>query len=512
MLTGTIRQSALAAAADRNLKMTPVATLVCIVIAFSILQQARPRLGSHPLVFLGHNLVFLALVMPVQALAWLAAFLGISYILAGLARRQAHHPAVFVLPAIIIFAVFKKYDILPLQPLYAHIPEILGLSYIIFRVLPIILEARDRRQLPDIVSYLNFCLSMFTFLSGPIQRYRAFSEDMERRKTFRLDEKEGLAALTRLMNGVIKITLIAPFIQDLQDYYSLAQQQQVIGFIIRGGMTVTLHGPFEGMGDMAPSFGFGLAALCYLVFLYFNFSGYTDMMIGLGRLLGFRLPENFDNPFAATSFLDFWKRWHISLSLWFRDYCFTPVLKRMVKSGIKDPALATLPAYFISFGLLGLWHGRTRPFILCGLMFAAGASANHFYRSSLNRRLDRETLGKLDGNGLYQALAASVTFFYISISITGLWLSSGEFDKLWHSFSVPQMTFSFGLIVACLTAALYLGRAVWRMELIHRMAVKPVRSFFMEETPFMIAAKLFLFAAWFFGFSTGLPDFVYQHF
>src|SRR5205085_2944886 len=132
-----------------------------------------------------------------------------------------------------------------------------------------------------------------------------------------------------------------------QDYFMLARLQgQTLTDL--GGTVITLRGPFEKLGDLAPASGFGLAAFCYLIFLYLNFSGYTDMMIGLGRLLGFCLPENFDKPFAATSFLDFWKRWHISLSLWFRDYCFTPILKRMIKAGIKDPAVATLPAYFIS--------------------------------------------------------------------------------------------------------------------------------------------------------------------
>ncbi len=236
------------------------------------------------------------------------------------------------------------------------------------------------------------------------------------------------------------------------------------------------------------------------------------MMIGLGRLLELSPSRKASiTPFAATSFLDFWKRWHISLSLWFRDYCLTPILKRMVKSGIKDPALATLPAYFISFGLLGLWHGRTWPFVLCGLMFAAGSSANHFYRSFLNRH-GKGSLEKLGENQLYQALASSITFFYISIAITGLWLSGDAFDKLWRSFSLRQIGLSFTLAIVCLTVVLYLGRWLLRMERVQSLAIKPVQGFFIEETPFLIAAKAFIFVAWFFAFSANLPDFVYQRF
>ena len=461
--------------------------------------------------FLGLNLIFLGLVVPGPALLFLAAFLAINYLLAAAARRwPAINPAFFIVPSILIFAVFKKYDILPLQPVFVHIPEILGLSYIVFRVLIIIFEARDTGKLPGIIPYLNFCLSIFTFLSGPIQRYRAFSEDMERRRNFVLDEKEGAAALTRFMNGVIKIVFIAPFVQDFQNYCMMAQEK-VTTIVVRGGTTIIYRGSFESLGDLAASFGFAVAALCYLVFLYFNFSGYTDMMIGLGRLLGFRLPENFDNPFAATSFLDFWKRWHISLSFWFRDYCFTPILKRMVKSGAKDPALVTLPAYFISFGVLGLWHGRTWPFVMCGLMFALGSSANHFYRSFLSRR-GKVNLDRVGENRLYQAVASAITFFYISIAITGLWLSGDAFDKLWRSFSLRQMGLSFALAIVCLTVVLYLGRWLLRIEKVQSLAIKPVHGFFIEETPFLIAAKAFLFVAWFFAFSANLPDFVYQRF
>jgi D-alanyl-lipoteichoic acid acyltransferase DltB (MBOAT superfamily) len=139
--------------------MPPVVILVCLVIALSLLQRANPRLGSHPLTFLGFNLLFLALVMQAQATAWLALFLAFNYTLAAIARRRPDVPSpAFVLPAVVCFVILKRYDILPLPTLYAHIPEILGLSYIVFRSLTIIIEARDARTLPGVVSYLNFCL------------------------------------------------------------------------------------------------------------------------------------------------------------------------------------------------------------------------------------------------------------------------------------------------------------------------------------------------------------------
>ena len=493
--------------------MMPMALLASLSLVFLVLQQMAPRIGRHELTFLGFSIAFLALLLNGPEIAWLGAFLVLNYGWLIVSARQYRllSPVVLILPVVLTFAVFKKYELLPFQPLYAHIPDLLGLSYIIFRVIMMQVEARGKGTLPRIVPYLTFCLSMFTFLSGPVQGYRAFNEDMERRRTFILDAEGAALALTRFMNGVIKLIYFAPCAQNVQGYFMWAQQNVSV-VVIRMEMALTLHSPLEFLGALGPPVGFGLAALCYLVFLYFNFSGYTDMMIGLGRLLGFHLPENFDRPFAATSFLDFWKRWHISLSLWFRDYCFTPVLKRMVKAGIKDPVLAALPAYFISFGLLGLWHGRTWPFILCGLMFAAGSVANHFYRSLLNQRVETTALERLDGNRLYRVFATSLTLFYISLAITGLWLPDATFTTVWHSFSVLQGAGAFTLIVFCLTCILYLGWGPWHAKRIQEMVIRPVRYFFDSEASSIIAAKIFLAIIWVYLFSANIPDFVYQRF
>jgi D-alanyl-lipoteichoic acid acyltransferase DltB (MBOAT superfamily) len=184
----------------------------------------------------------------------------------------------------------------------------------------------------------------------------------------------------------------------------------------------------------------------------------------------------------------------------------------MVKAGIKDPVLAALPAYFISFGLLGLWHGRTWPFILCGLMFAAGSVANHFYRSLLNQRVETTALERLDGNRLYRVFATSLTLFYISLAITGLWLPDATFTTVWHSFSVLQGAGAFTLIVFCLTCILYLGWGPWHAKRIQEMVIRPVRYFFDSEASSIIAAKIFLAIIWVYLFSANIPDFVYQRF
>ena len=123
-----------------------------------------------------------------------------------------------------------------------------------------------------------------------------------------------------------------------------------------------------GILDVPPArIPFGIAwlvVISYALQIYYDFSGYTDMAIGLGRMLGFRFPENFNYPYISTSITDFWRRWHITLSNWFREYVFYPLERRRREM----PALSQSLNILIVFLLTGLWHGVTLPFILWGLL------------------------------------------------------------------------------------------------------------------------------------------------
>ncbi|MGH8964907.1 MAG: MBOAT family O-acyltransferase, partial [Actinomycetes bacterium] len=108
-----------------------------------------------------------------------------------------------------------------------------------------------------------------------------------------------------------------------------------------------------------------LGAIAYTLQLYFDFSGYSDMAIGLGRMLGFRLPENFARPYSSASITEFWRRWHMSLSRWFRDYVYIPL------GGNRRGAWITYRNLWIVFALCGLWHGANWTFLIWGLYHAA---------------------------------------------------------------------------------------------------------------------------------------------
>jgi alginate O-acetyltransferase complex protein AlgI len=119
-----------------------------------------------------------------------------------------------------------------------------------------------------------------------------------------------------------------------------------------------------------------LGIVCYTLQLYFDFSGYSDMAIGLGRMLGFSFRENFDYPYISKSLTEFWRRWHISLSTWFRDYLYTPLLYSLMTEKIRQRIARgqyrtnyrSLFCIIVVFTLCGWWHGPTWNFILWGLL------------------------------------------------------------------------------------------------------------------------------------------------
>lgn len=108
-----------------------------------------------------------------------------------------------------------------------------------------------------------------------------------------------------------------------------------------------------------------LGAIAYTLQLYFDFSGYSDMAIGLGRMLGFRLPENFARPYSSVTVTEFWRRWHMSLSRWFRDYVYIPL------GGNRHGSAKTYRNLWIIFFLTGFWHGAAWTFIIWGLFHGA---------------------------------------------------------------------------------------------------------------------------------------------
>ena len=301
--------------------------------------------GWRNVVLLVASLVFLALLAhnPI-VLVPLIGFLLLGYAALTLLDRGWSRAAIWsVLAVVSVYVWLKKYTFLP-HDLFLHSFYLtLGLSYIFFRVVSLLIETGDGKQKRHIGfdSYLIYTLNFTTFISGPIQRYDEFAEDQFSAVPPLLGARVVGLQLERIIRGFFKVNVLGMLLHALQEDAFLQLSQ-----------------PLPSWFKIWAAFRL---AVVYPLFLYCNFSGYIDIVIAIARLMRVHLPENFDRPFSASSFLDFWTRWHITLSTWFKTYVYNPllvILMRRISSLTMEPFLGVI-CFFVTFFLVGIWHGRT---------------------------------------------------------------------------------------------------------------------------------------------------------
>jgi D-alanyl-lipoteichoic acid acyltransferase DltB (MBOAT superfamily) len=156
----------------------------------------------------------------------------------------------------------------------------------------------------------------------------------------------------------------------------------------------------------------------FFLWLYLDFSSYSDIAVGVGRLIGAETPENFNAPYLARNLVDFWDRWHISLSLWIRRNLFTPVQLGLVRRfGPEHGILAASVAFSVSFLLCGLWHNISWRYLAWGGLHACGLIVTNLYREALKRRLGSKGVKAYLQNRAVRVLAVFVTYQYLAASL-----------------------------------------------------------------------------------------------
>ncbi len=253
-----------------------------------------------------------------------------------------------VLAVIFAYIWLKKYTFLPAHIFLQSPYFTLGLSYIFFRVLHLLIETGDGtyKEKIGLGAYLLYTLNFTTLISGPIQRYDEFAKDQFASEPIALGPRVVGLQFERIVRGFFKVNILAMFFD-----------------ILRAGALAEILQPEPLSVKLLAAFRL---VVLYPLFLYANFSGYIDIVIALARLMRIRLPENFDRPFAAASVMDFWNRWHMTLSNWLKSYVYNPLLltlMRRTSSRAMEPCLCVL-CLFVTFLLIGVWHGRTSEFIL----------------------------------------------------------------------------------------------------------------------------------------------------
>ena len=355
-------------------------------------------------VLLAVNLVFYAWGEPVYIVIMLFSIL-VDYthgLLVEKYRANDKKAKLIVLSSVVInlglLLFFKYYDFivvslkslipaLPLEPLGLGLP--IGISFYTFQTMSYTIDVYrgDARAQRNIVSFGTFVTLFPQLIAGPIVKYKDVADQLDGRR----ESVEMFASgVQTFVAGLGKKVLLANSIGALWDS-SLA-----------------------GVGQLS-ALGAWLGILAFSFQIYFDFSGYSDMAIGLGRMLGFEFKKNFDYPYISRSVTEFWRRWHISLGSWFREYVYIPL------GGSRKGLFNTYRNLLVVWALTGIWHGASWNFLLWGLWYAALLMLE---KAFLLKKLERAPRAVGHIYALLAAVLGWVVFAVEDIGAIGLYLGS----------------------------------------------------------------------------------------
>lgn len=259
-------------------------------------------------------------------------------------RLKSKSSAIFWSAIILGLAPLAVTKFLPLAVSGAEF-GFLGISYVTFRVLDVLFCIQDGliQSLP-VTEFLGFLFFFPTISSGPIDRYRRFARDWRKAARSRDEFLVDLdAAIERIFRGFLYKFILAALIKR----YWIDH--------IHGGSIIQILSYMYG----------------YSLYLFFDFAGYSAFAIAFSRLFGIHTPENFNKPFLARNIREFWNRWHITLSFWFRDHVYMRFLVAAMKGRwFRNEQIGSYAGFFLSFGLMGLWHGTALNYIAYGCYHA----------------------------------------------------------------------------------------------------------------------------------------------
>lgn len=356
-----------------------------------------------------------------------------------------------------------------------------GLSFFTFKGISYVADVSRRKDAGsrcffDVLFYLSFFPQI---MSGPLERFEAFRDQLAERERSGVRTARGLR---RFVLGLAKKLI----------------------FSAEAGMIA--NAAFSA-GEALDARIAWLGAVAYCLQLYFDFSGYSDMAVGLGEALGFHSPENFRYPYAAASITDFWRRWHISLSSWFRDYLYIPL------GGSRKGKWRTAVNKFFVFALCGLWHGAGLTFLIWGLWHGL-LSALESLRVLDVERWRKTGAGRVFSH-IYLLLAVCVGFvmFRAETAADGLRMLSAMFTGF--SFTAEGTLLLYG-ICGSYTMLILAASAVLSLPVLpalqKRLAALPDRAQEAVEGGSLLASLLLLVLCFAALASGGFSPFIYAQF
>jgi D-alanyl-lipoteichoic acid acyltransferase DltB (MBOAT superfamily) len=347
------------------------------------------------------NLGFLTLLLGWDAIGLIAAVLAAHMLL-----REAGRPGVggwaalaLALGTLGLFVLHKRppetYQLGLAAPV--RVLSLIGFSYVALRLVEVLRAVWERRHpAPDLPALVNYLLPFHMLAAGPIQAYDDFARQPAVPE--QATPRQVLEGVERIARGVFKKFVVAFILQKL---FLTDFQSNGLFFVIE--------------------------LQVFFVWLYLDFSAYSDIAMGVGALIGVPTPENFNRPLLARNMVDFWERWHISLSQFIRRNLFIPIqMALMRRTDARWPLLCSVAAISVSFVLCGLWHGLSLSFLAWGVMHATGLVVSHVYGHVLQKTLGTKRLKAYRANLWIHGLATAVTFEFVACSHLTLFLLPGS--------------------------------------------------------------------------------------
>ncbi|PGZ93243.1 MULTISPECIES: D-alanyl-lipoteichoic acid biosynthesis protein DltB [unclassified Bacillus (in: firmicutes)] len=358
--------------------------LIVLLIPAVVLGFLGKRLTTYT-TFL--SFVFLLLIFSsskIQTYYLVAFIIWVVILIKGYSvyRKNANHSTVYYLS---VFLSILPLIIVKVSPIFESTTLVgfLGISYLTFKATQVIIEIRDHSiKEISIVDFLKFLLFFPTISSGPIDRFRRFQQDSQKKLTA----------------------------SEYQEYFQIGVHKIFIGFLYKYiiGYLINVH-ILETQLVVGHTFVSNLTYMyAYSLYLFFDFAGYSAFAIGVSYLVGIKTPENFNMPFISRNIKDFWNRWHMSLSFWFRDYVYMRMVFLLTKKKvIKNRRNISYISYTTLFLLMGAWHGIQINYLLYGLYQALlMCSFDWFEQFNKKKKIWKN-------NKLTHVLAVIITFHFI---------------------------------------------------------------------------------------------------
>ena len=343
--------------------------------------------------FLAANIGFIYAIIGPLSLVSMILFCLLGWILTqALVSATGRIAALATALPVAVFIYLRDYEFLGWlvsDDFRLSILQTVGLSFLLFRILHVMMDVRAgviEHIRP--LTYANYLLAFTTFMMGPIQRFQDFREQwFDRTSAIEMDFEAHFDAVLRILWGYTKVYVIGDFIAR----FALQPDTDVLA-LSATELWVQLVG--------------------FYFFLFMNFSGYCDIVIGFGSLMGVRPPENFNHPYIAQNISDFWLRQHRSLTLWLTDYVFNPVYKWALGSGTlaRFPLAAGVFAAMLTMFVSGIWHGTTLGFLIFGLVHGLWLAIYRVWDHVLTARFGRKRLREIRASWPGRIVGIAITF------------------------------------------------------------------------------------------------------